>query len=414
MPSTVTPVGSVDTWTVNDVISVASLIGSVFGKGGGDEAQRAELLNGLQRRLGLAAGGEAWADLRELQDPEAPVTLERRFPYGRVPTRRAGNAVIDDGSFTPVGGTTATAVTPPGPHASNALLVTARRSFNGHPLLVAGPQVGYFYPQLLMEVDLHGGGIDARGATFPGAAPYVLLGRGQDFAWSATSAGSDVIDQFVETLCGNDTTYHYRGRCVPMRTVRAGTLQAGGGERRRAITFNETVHGPVVGYATVGGERVAISQSRATRGREAINTLAFADLNANRATFGQELHPDDVPVRVHLQLVLRGRPRHRGVLGRHACPSATPRWTPGCPRWEPAATSGAAFCLPAAHPQQRGARSGVILNWNNKPAAGFAASDSNWSYGSIHRAQLLEDAIGERLGAREAGASSRSRRSWRR
>jgi acyl-homoserine lactone acylase PvdQ len=85
---------------------------------------------------------------------------------------------------------------------SNALLVGARRSATGKPLLVAGPQVGQYYPQILLELDLDGGGYRARGAAFPGISFGILLGRGIDDAWSATSAGSDIVDQYVETLCG--------------------------------------------------------------------------------------------------------------------------------------------------------------------------------------------------------------------
>ena len=91
------------------------------------------------------------------------------------------------------------------------MLVGKDKSATGHPFFVAGPQVGYFYPQILYEVDVHGGGIDARGATFPGSAPYVELGRGPDYSWSATSSGSDNIDIFVEELCGDDTHYKLRG-----------------------------------------------------------------------------------------------------------------------------------------------------------------------------------------------------------
>ena len=80
----------VEPWTVNDVISVASLLGAVFGKGGGDEARRSALLNGLQRRLGASAGEQVWTDLREIQDPEAPVSLERRFPLRTLLARRLG------------------------------------------------------------------------------------------------------------------------------------------------------------------------------------------------------------------------------------------------------------------------------------------------------------------------------------
>ena len=38
-------------------------------------------------------------------------------------------------------------------------------------------------------------------------------------------------------------------------------------------------------------------------------------------------------------------------------------------------------------------RNGVILNWNNKPAPGWAAADDEWSFGSVYRVELFEDAI---------------------
>src|SRR5205814_8807262 len=56
---------------------------------------------------------------------------------------------------------------------SNALLVSGADSASGHPLAVFGPQVAYFAPEILMEEDLHGPGIDAKGAAFPGVNLYV-------------------------------------------------------------------------------------------------------------------------------------------------------------------------------------------------------------------------------------------------
>ena len=50
------------------------------------------------------------------------------------------------------------------------------------------------------QLDLHSPDYDAEGASFPGTG-IVELGRGQDFAWSATSAGSDLIDQRLEKVC---------------------------------------------------------------------------------------------------------------------------------------------------------------------------------------------------------------------
>jgi Penicillin amidase len=37
-----------------------------------------------------------------------------------------------------------------------------------------------------------------------------------------------------------------------------------------------------------------------------------------------------------------------------------------------------------------------ILNWNNKPAAEWTAADDEWAYGSVHRGELLENAVARR------------------
>ena len=71
---------------------------------------------------------------------------------------------------------------------SNALLVSGAHTVSGHPIAVMGPQTSYFSPEILMEQDIHGPGIDANGAAFAGANMYVQLGHGRDYAWSATSA----------------------------------------------------------------------------------------------------------------------------------------------------------------------------------------------------------------------------------
>src|SRR3954452_14300517 len=59
-------------WKLTDVIAEASLIGGIFGKGGGNELHSALLLQSLQKRFGKAGGKRAWADFRSKNDPEAP------------------------------------------------------------------------------------------------------------------------------------------------------------------------------------------------------------------------------------------------------------------------------------------------------------------------------------------------------
>ena len=176
----------VQPYTANDVVAAAALIAARFGANGGKEAQNAMFLSALRAKLGETQGNAVFADLRRSNDPEAPVSVPGSFPQEQTPRSAPGSVVLDDGSF---------AEPPPfqPAFASNALLVGAKRSATGHPLFVAGPQVGYFFPEFFAEVELEGAGFAARGALFPGV-PFIVIGRGPDFAWSATSSQADNID----------------------------------------------------------------------------------------------------------------------------------------------------------------------------------------------------------------------------
>ena len=144
-------------------------------------------------------------DLSEFDDPDTPTHDEQdASPTARRSAIGKGNAVLDAGSLQADRARRALgrAASAHPRWASNFLLVGAKRSATGHPLFVGGPQIGYIYPGLTLEADISYPGVQARGATAPGFAGNILIGRGQDYAWSLTSAGVDLIDKFVETLCG--------------------------------------------------------------------------------------------------------------------------------------------------------------------------------------------------------------------
>ena len=100
-PTTGPPTARTRPLTRNDVYAVNAFAGRLFGRGGGDEAARSMFLDspprsGSERRRGFSV----WNDLRGRLDPEAPVTIEKSFPYqNRLPRRRTGNRVLDEGSF---------------------------------------------------------------------------------------------------------------------------------------------------------------------------------------------------------------------------------------------------------------------------------------------------------------------------
>jgi acyl-homoserine lactone acylase PvdQ len=377
-------------WTRNDVVAVAALIGAVFGAGGGDEVRSSQLLRALESRLGMAPARAAWTDLRQLDDPDALAAVPGTFAYATAWRSEQGNALVDDGSFQPWR---------PGPatsrvHMSNALLLASSRSATGHPLFVAGPQTGHFYPQILLELDLHGGGIDARGAAFPGVSMYVLIGRGKDYAWSATSASGDIVDEVVEVLCGDDEHYRHRGACRAMESFDAGTLTGPAGTPGERLVFRTTVHGPVVGYATVAGERVAVAEQRSTRGREVLSALLFADLSANRATSGQSfLRAANRMEMTFNWLYADDRDIAQFTSGRLPVRSADVN--PALPRLGTGEYDWSGFAPFGAHPRAVNPPSGTILNWNNKPARGYASADDDWAAGVVQRVDLLAAGIAQ-------------------
>jgi acyl-homoserine lactone acylase PvdQ len=225
-------------FVVEDIVAIASLVGGIFGKGGGGELSNHCGLQRMTDEIGAAAARAVFDDLHFANDVEAPTTSRTATPYmtNLGPVDPAAHPDVDCDSLV--------TIDPTGPPldtllaaitnglsglnlpslTSNALLITGSHTRTGAPIAVFGPQTGYYMPQLLVEKDVHGPGIDARGVAFAGTDVYVQLGRGARYAWSATSAGADNVDQFVLKLCepggGPATTssmgYLRNGVCEPI------------------------------------------------------------------------------------------------------------------------------------------------------------------------------------------------------
>ena len=387
--------GFVAPFTRNDITAIGTLIGAVFGAGGGNEGRSAQFLSALQQRLGDTKGLAVWNDLREAEDTETPVTVASSFPYASGPDGiGSGNMRIDAGSYAPVVASDAALATFATRRTmSNALLIGAKRSKNGHPIFVAGPQVGYFSPEILMEEDLHGGGLDARGVSFPGLGFYLQIGRGPDYAWSATSASSDVTDQFAETLCGGDNAHYLdKGVCTAMGTFDAGTLKGQNGGPDTELTFRTTDHGPVVAYATSSGVKVALALARSTRGRELLGAIPFQKMSTGAVHSPQDFFKTMAAFELTFNWFYADS-KHIAMYSSGRLPLRAADVNPGLPTNGDGAHEWRGWLAPMAHPHVVDPASGAIVNWNNKPAAGFAAADDNFSYGSIQRVQLLNSGV---------------------
>jgi hypothetical protein len=395
-------------YNVNDVVAITAFIGSIFGAGGGAEASNAEFLATLIQGLGEGQGQLAWEDVMLFDDPEAPTTIDARFEYGPLTGGGVtGSAVIDAGSVVDLdprvlnnvevtsgvdeqSALVPAADAPPSRLASNFLIVNSPQSANGANLAVMGPQLGYFYPEIVQQLHLSAPGIEAQGAAVPGLSMYLLVGRTRDYAWSLTSANHDVRDIFAELLCNPDGSepsresmhYEYEGECRPFEIFNAGSLNG------VPISYPVSVHGPMVGTATSNGRPVALSSKRSTFGRDGLNLAALKAMTEGEGStpdkfweaankFGFTFNWGYVS-RSNVAFFSSGRlPVRAAGLDRRL-----PTWGTGDYEWQ-------GFLSQDEHPHAVDGPNGRLLNWNNQSAPGFMHGD-NTPYGSVHRVQLFD------------------------
>jgi acyl-homoserine lactone acylase PvdQ len=424
-----------DPWKVTDVIATASLVAGIFGKGGGGEVGSAIVLEEAKQHFGRKKGKRVWADFRSQNDPEADTTVHSQaFPYAIGPRKwrkKKGLALPDPGTTQAeevVVAQSGGSAEPGGlgdllepfrmsQSASNALLVSGAESASGHPLAVFGPQVSYFAPQILMEQDIHapatneGPAIDARGAAFLGTNLYVQLGRGVDYAWSATSAGQDIIDTFALPLCEPDgskpslqsQSYVYNGQCHPFEVLERENCWTttfaddtpAGCETLRSL---RTPLGIVSHRTIIGGEPHVYTQLRVTYFHEVDSALGFSDFN----------NPDKVN---SPESFMRAACRidytfnwfyidnqHIAYFNSGKNPVRAPKVDPNFP-------TASSHAWPSLRPETNDVdqlpcdqRPQVIdqqylSSWNNKQAKKYSAADGNFSFGSVFRVEPLDERI---------------------
>ncbi|MFH9349496.1 penicillin acylase family protein [Kitasatospora sp. NPDC017646] len=426
----ITNAGSIAPFKLTDLVALASVVGALFGSGGGGELASAQVKSAAEARYGRDTGDAVWRSLREADDPEAVRTLHdgQRFPYATVPDDPQGQALPDPGSVVPermvydATGSANTATTKasgvlPGnlltaKHGmSNALLVSGAHTDDGHPVAVFGPQTGYFAPQLLMLEEIQGPGISARGAAFAGLSFYVQLGRGQDYAWSATSAGQDITDTYAVPLCTTDgspvttaaNSYLWHGSCLPFDRLErkdawspttADSTPAGA----YTLVMYRSNYGLVTARGTVGGAPVAFTSLRSTYRHEADSIIGFQELNDPGAVHDAPSFQRAAQDINYTFNWFYADSRDIAYYNSGSNPVRAPGVDSGLPvlarpayEWadfDPA-TNTARYTPPTEHPQS--VNQDYYVSWNNKQADGYTAA--GFGNGSVHRANLLDDRV---------------------
>jgi acyl-homoserine lactone acylase PvdQ len=421
-------------WKASDAVAIATNLGGlVFGKGGGREVDNYCGIQKIASTTGSAAKArQVFDDLKYANDPAAPTTSSRVAPYNTNlgPVNPKSQPDLDcsslqkvDGAATPVQGGLGSGHGPSLPadvsaflqslnptdvrkQMSNAILVAGSHTDNGRPIAVFGPQVGYNEPSLLVEKDVHGPGIDARGVGFLGVDFYVLLGRGRNYAWSATSAGADNTDEWVLKLCDpaggpattTSTGYLQNGSCKKFdqfdHVVDTTSGLAGTGNKIRLTWHIERSpdYGPISERGKLkDGTPIAIATERSTYGSELNSAIGFRRFNdpsymakgypAFRKAAGEGIAYTFNWFYIDAKTI--------GYEQSCKCPQRAKGVDPDLPAWGTGQWDWKGFVPLSAQPHDSNPKQGYISSWNNKQAPGWRVADDVFSDGPIHRVQML-------------------------
>jgi penicillin amidase len=407
-------------WTIYDSLSIGVFLARTVPSGDGAELQNARALKG--------AGTKNFEKLLPLRTPGAVPTVPKED--GSFPSQPGRSRKQEKAAFARSRKFLDSIELPARPAPEKTSELAARRHQamagigrtggssmwairmpGGAATFFNGPQLGFQIPELFVELEIHGPGINVRGATAPGV-PVIATGHNEHVAWGVTSGLNDDDDLYVEQLAGGDESYTYRGQQRQMEcrdetfNFRAQPTSPGGPpvatETRRIC---RTLHGPVQERS----EGRAFARRYAIWGREMDTLAGLAEINAaddiedvdaavDKLTWNENLMAADDKGNIGywhpglLQLVNRGWDERLPLPGT------------GEAEWR-------GFLPPDRRPQVVNPKQGYLFNWNNVPSADWTNGDTEArerATGKFHRAAWLGRQV--KAAHRAGGGYDRSQR----
>lgn len=388
-------------WTVEDSLAIGQLMVRRWGEGGGMELKFTLVLAELMRRNGLLNGWRIFNDACPQIDPGTTTTIQTNDTVNPVkipllpPVLYFTQHLLDSArhilsmddqeqQFCEAQGLLYH-------FGSNGWVVAPQKSETGNALLLGGPQMGHSIPQIVVEVGMHGAGINASGMTFPGVGPAIAIGANTYGAWTTTSGLSDGVDTYIEVLHPlNKTRYRFNGSWYPMEN-RTEIIYDQDGTPHEFFCYR-TIHGPVLDIhwkPYIGG--IAVSSRMAfwkqehhtiegtmsfqectniTEFESGVSTIVsshnwfWADRNGNIGYY----HSGFYPIRPTFGVLHRRIDDRFPLLG-----TGKEEWLGIVPFQD--------------LPQQRNPTSGFFANWNNKPELSWDHAEAEvgplWGEGHI-------------------------------
>jgi len=389
-------------WAIEDSMAILAMMAWRFGGCGGEELRYAAALQALQAAHGEELGWLMFNDLFPQDDPGAEVTIpgtgcwwpgrwcrgscpELPSNIGDVYKAYAEAKMGQEQLFESLG--------VPTKFGSNAFMVNPWKSETWNALLLGGPQMGQSIPQIVLEVGLHGAGINAVGMMMP-MFPTILIGVSEYGAWTSTTGVSDVMDTYMEVLNpANPTEYFYNGEPVPME-VRIETIYDASGVPHYFPVYR-TIHGPVIGLDLAHNLAFTMKTPYYKNDVAAEEGWSLFQQARNIWEF-QEACKTIQPAHNFLWIDRLGNIGYwhcgtfpiKPTTGKDGRPidDRFPLWGTGEEEW--VGVTGFVEMPKCINPKQ-----GFLANWNNKPVANWPYAESDAGWGEGHRVKQIQDLL---------------------
>lgn len=279
------------------------------------------------------------------------------------------------------------------PSTSYAFLVSAKRSATGNALMMGGPQFWFHLPSDLYEAGLHGPGINAVGSTLTGY-PFLMFGQTDKTAYSSTAGVDNITDIFEEKLNPkNHRQYWFMGKWRPME-VRREIFRIKNEEPKEFI-FYHTVHGPVIKMDEAKG--IAYSKQLACKEDYLSGFVSFYELM--KAQSPEDFKKAAAISSLSVNVYYADTSGNIGYFHQGRYPKRSSKVSPLLPTPGTGESEWQGFLPTEKNPHVINPATGILANWNNKPAKDWSNGDLGGIFGGAagwgidHRVTLLMDSV---------------------
>jgi penicillin amidase len=258
---------------------------------------------------------------------------------------------------------------------------------------MGGPQFGFHLPSDLYEVGLHAPGIDAVGSTLTGY-PFIMFGQTERTAFSSTAGVDNITDYFEEKLNPrNLRQYWFMGKWRPMEQRKE--IFKVKGEDPKEVTFSYTLHGPVIKMDEAKG--IAYSKQLSCKEDYLSGFVSFYELM--KAQTPEEFKKAAALGSLSVNVYFADTAGNIGYFHQGKYPNRSSKANPLFPVPGTGEYEWQGFHPTAQNPHVINPATGIIANWNNKPAKHWPNGDMGGVFGGAagwgmdQRVTLLTDSV---------------------